>query len=88
MRKRFLLGMMLGLFVLLFSFVCTSCSRGGAAAESETTHHAHEWGDWTVVREATCVSEGRSERVCVCGGKDSQILPTVDHESGEWVIDK
>lgn len=88
MRKRFLLGMMLCLFVLLFSFVCMSCSRGGAAAESETTHHAHEWGDWTVVREATCVSEGRSERVCVCGGKDSQILPTVDHESGEWVIDK
>ncbi len=88
MIKRFILGVILCLSAILFSFVLTSCGNGGTTVESETTHHAHEWGDWIVDKEATCVSEGRSERVCVCGERDSQILPTIDHESGEWIIDR
>lgn len=50
--------------------------------------HTHQWGEWTVVREATCTSKGRLERYCECGEKDLDRVPTLEHTHGDWIIDK
>ena len=40
----------------------------------------HNFGDWKVVREATCDAEGLAERVCsVCGDKETRVIPKLDH---------
>ena len=40
----------------------------------------HEWGAWTVTKEADCMHEGSRERVCdVCGDKQTQTLDAL-HE--------
>ena len=44
-----------------------------------TPVHVHAFGDWTTVREATCVEEGRKERSCACGEKDSEVIPATGH---------
>lgn len=40
--------------------------------------NAHEWGEWTVAREATRTSEGERFRVCaLCGEVETQAIPRV-----------
>lgn len=41
--------------------------------EEET--HTHSFGAWTVVSEATCTADGRKERVCTCGEKETESIP-------------
>ncbi len=72
------------LTLMILSIVLISCNNVGTSS----TQHTHEWGEWTIVNKATCVSEGRSERVCACGEKDIKILQTVAHTSEVWIIDK
>ncbi|MBO7614630.1 MAG: hypothetical protein J6T15_02905 [Bacilli bacterium] len=46
--------------------------------------HEHSFGDW-VETPATCAAEGKKERVCACGEKESEILPKLTtHTFGEW----
>ncbi len=47
-----------------------TCNCG---AESEKK--AHSFGKWTVTKEATESEEGSKERSCVCGYKDTEIIP-------------
>ena len=43
------------------------CTAGG---------HVHTWGEWTVEKEATCLTEGSRVRVCsVCGEEEHEVIP-------------
>ena len=54
--------------------------------EEET--HTHSFGAWTVVSEATCTADGRKERVCTCGEKETESIPATGHSYGSWTTSK
>ncbi len=68
------------LILLLSLFACglalTACDDSGKKNEAD---HVHEFGEWTTVIEATCIAEGKQERVCECGEKEIQPLAKGGH---------
>lgn len=48
--------------------------------------HEHEFGEWTVTREATCTEDGLKERSCSCGEVETEVLPATGHSFGEWKV--
>lgn len=96
MKKSFISFALCSIFVvsLLVSFVsCAGDRQPSENNSSQTTNvssdtlHRHIWGEWTTVVEATCQSEGKAERVCSCGEKDTRIT-YASHTSMDWIIDK
>jgi hypothetical protein len=67
--------------LMVLFVVSISCSNGPA-------EHTHNWGEWVVVEQATCLSEELSERVCSCGEKEIRRDQTTGHASKTWIIDK
>ena len=49
--------------------------------------HEHSFGEWKTVTEASCDKEGKRERTCKCGEKETEIIPKVSH-SYEYEITK
>ena len=50
-----------------------SCERGDKT-------EAHSYGEWTIVTEATCTSNGSKERECsVCHKKETETIPATGH---------
>ncbi len=85
MKKRFTLKFIVCFALCLLTIMIASCSNG--------THpigngHKHEWSEWIVIREATCISEGRAEQKCLCGAKGIKPLKITAHTGGSWVTDK
>ena len=52
--------------------------------DEETNHHTHAFGEWQVVKEATCTEDGSKERVCSCGEKETVSIEKTAHTYGEW----
>lgn len=49
----------------------------------------HNYGDWIVVKEATCSEKGEKERVCqTCGDTQKEIIDALGHDYGEWIVAK
>ena len=42
--------------------------------------HEHTYGEWCTVTEASCTEIGMQERICECGEKETQTIPTVAHQ--------
>ena len=42
--------------------------------EPEADAHVHSFSKWTVTKTATCTEEGRKERTCECGEKETQSI--------------
>ena len=55
-------------------------------AEPTPTEHAHDPGDWEIVKKATCSSTGLRQRKCKeCGEViDEETIAKTDHTPGEW----
>ncbi|MBQ1341799.1 MAG: cell wall-binding repeat-containing protein, partial [Erysipelotrichaceae bacterium] len=44
----------------------------------------HDYGEWTVTKEATCTEKGTEERVCSrCDAKETREVPATGHKPGE-----
>ena len=54
----------------------------------EEEKHTHSFGAWTVVSEATCTADGRKERVCSCGERETESIPATGHSYGSWTTSK
>lgn len=51
----------------------------------ERRKNAHNYGEWTVTKEATCNKTGSKERICLeCGHCDKEIIQVTEHKAGEW----
>ena len=49
----------------------------------------HEFGAWTVKKPASCTEDGKQERTCHCGEKETKTIPFLGgHKPGEWVTVK
>ncbi len=50
-------------------------------SSAETQHsHAHAYGEWFIVLEATCTENGTKARVCSCGDKETETIAAISHE--------
>ena len=52
-----------------------------------TDPHEHDFGDWTTVKEATCLEDGSKERVCGCGEKQTETIKALGHKWGNPYLD-
>ena len=43
------------------------------------TEHTHEFGEWTVIKEATCTEDGSKTRSCSCGESEKETLLKTGH---------
>ena len=52
-----------------------------ATPNAETTEapHVHAWSEWSTTLEATCTAEGKKERSCECGEKESVAISAIGH---------
>ena len=49
----------------------------------------HEWGKWTVEREATCTQKGYRYRFCtICGIRDEDDIKKLKHDYTKWKVTK
>lgn len=97
MKKLFIVRLSIILSLLTFSFLLVSCNNNAAPIDSETSSdttpvtvapHTHEWDEWATVNEPTCLTEGKAERICACGEKETKTLQAVGHTGKDWIIDK
>ena len=68
--------------LLLTCLLLSSC--GGKKDD-----HTHSYDDWETVTKATCTTEGKKERFCDCGEKQTRKIALLDHtfnESGVCTI--
>lgn len=50
---------------------------------------AHAYGDWVIVKEATCTEEGLRTQTCAnCGDVKKEVLPKADHTWNEGEVSK
>ena len=60
-------------------YVCEHDSNHTKTEHVEATGN-HTWGEWTIVTEATCTSNGSKERECsVCHKKETETIPATGH---------
>lgn len=50
--------------------------------------HTHEFGEWMVVKQATCTEDGLQERYCSCGEKQSTTVVATGHTVSNWEVIK
>ena len=43
------------------------------------TEHTHEFGEWTVIKEATCTEDGSRTRSCSCGESETESVSATGH---------
>lgn len=59
-----------------------------ASCNKKPQEHVHEYGEWAVVREATCESDGLKERACNgCDQTEQETIAALGHSYGEWVAE-
>lgn len=49
--------------------------------------HVCVFGEWYVVKEATCTEDGLEARDCECGEQETRSIPAQGHTWGEWIED-
>lgn len=56
----------------------------GFIACDNTLPHEHSYGDWQTVKVPTCTENGKEERSCECGEKETRDVKAKGHSFGDW----
>ena len=67
---------------IAFIFLLT-CLTFVSCRTSKPSTHTHAFGNWTIVKAATCTEPGKRERVCSCGEKQTQSI-AAGHKYSDW----
>ncbi len=83
-KKVLILVVLICLFAAVAVVLGVVLSRSNDTPNGEETtdttgHHTHEFGEWQIVKDATCTETGMNECVCVCGKKKAESIPMKDH---------
>ena len=78
MKKRKWLAALCAAVMLVSLFMLAACGD---------PEHEHAWGEWTTVKEATCLEDGSKERVCECGEKQTETIKALGHKWGNPYLD-
>ena len=74
--------------ILLVTVLCIIAVCVFASCNKKQQEHVHEYGEWAVVREATCESDGLKERTCNgCDQTEQETIAALGHSYGEWVAE-
>lgn len=66
---------------------CSRCDFKDTKEIPATGNHAY--GDWVIVKEATCTEEGLRTQTCAnCGDVIKEVIPKVDHTWNEGEVSK
>ena len=66
---------------------CSRCDFKDTKEIPATGNHAY--GDWVIVKEATCTEEGLRTQTCAnCGDVKKEVLPKADHTWNEGEVSK
>jgi len=77
------------LFLCSLLFVFTVCENPIMAKLLEPlAPHIHNWGEWTVITEPTCTTEGEEIRVCNLDPTHEETRPiaALGHDWSEWTV--
>ena len=67
-------------------YTCKTC--GNTYTDHFVEAEGHKYGEWTTVKESTCVDLGKDERTCsVCSYVDEKDIDALDHSYKDTVID-
>ena len=55
--------------------------------KSNDSAHTHEFGEWTVTKEATCVFDGERVSSCSCGEKRTEVIEFPGHNYVSAIIE-
>ena len=56
----------------------------GSKKTSSKNSHEHNFGEWTMVKEAKCTEEGSKQRVCsTCSKTETEAIPALGHSEVE-----
>ncbi|MDD7158028.1 MAG: hypothetical protein PUH99_03415 [Firmicutes bacterium] len=58
-----------------------------AGCKPDTERHVHEYGEWIVVKEATCGEDGLKEKTCSCGEKTEEAIPATGEHNYVWTVE-
>ena len=65
-------------------YECTLCSYLYSFTEGEK-NPSHAWGEYEIVRRASCRQTGLQSRACPdCGKVETMEVGTLDHDYGQW----
>lgn len=53
-------------------------------ASDDYIYHNCQFGEWLVVKPATCTETGLKQRNCSCGQIEEQVIPNTGHNFGDW----
>lgn len=62
--------------------------NAGTEAQGKAANHTHEFGDWEVTKEATCVTTGIRTKTCACGEKQTEEILKTEHSWDNGTITK
>ncbi len=65
---------------MLFAVTASGC-------KPDTERHVHEYGEWIVVKEATCGEDGLKEKTCSCGEKTEEAIPATGEHNYVWTVE-
>ncbi|MBR6800616.1 MAG: hypothetical protein IKM61_02555 [Eubacteriaceae bacterium] len=51
-----------------------------AQLKAEESDHEHVYGEWTVVKEASCTASGMEKRTCTCGKDETRTIEKLAHK--------
>ena len=57
----------------------TVASEATSVPETTVPPHNHTWSSWTTTLDATCTGEGKQERSCECGEKETTNIAALGH---------
>ena len=68
------------IIVFLLMVISLSVFYGCESENDLENEHEHEWGEWEVVQEPTCLVPGLQERSCDCGKVKNKELAVLEHD--------
>ena len=75
--------------ILLIVMIVLSIPATKASMCPNDATGAHDFGEWTVSKNANCSRTGREYRVCRnCGEKETRSIAKKDHTYGNWITVK
>ena len=86
-RKNSIKQILLCILIAVTAFSLFAFAGCGDKPEEESKH-IHSWGEYTTVKDATCIENGVKERVCSgCGEKETVTTDKTDHNFGGWIAE-
>lgn len=83
----------ISILLILFSFVMpslffTACDSQNHNSSNQNSECSHNWEDWLIETDATCLENGLKSRICSkCEKVESQVVQALGHEFLNYITD-